>query len=112
MKKVILDTSFIISATKKKIDFFHWLKEEGLEPIIPEQTIKELKGLGAELPLSIIKTHKFRLAKVPGKNADTAIVNLAKEDNNAIVATLDAGLKKRIKNRKIIIRGKKKLELT
>ncbi|MBU2616437.1 MAG: hypothetical protein KKB79_00435 [Nanoarchaeota archaeon] len=112
MRKAILDTSFIITAAKNKIDFFKWLEEEGLEPVIPEQTISELEGLGAELPLKLIKMHKFKLAKVSGKNADTAIVNLTKKDKKAIVATLDAGLKKRIKNRKLVIRGGKKLEIT
>jgi len=111
MKKALLDTSFIITAAKQKIDFFKWLEEEGLKPVIPEQTIRELERLGAELPLKLIKMHKFQLAKVSGKNADTAIVNLTKKDSEAFVATLDQGLRKRIKNRKITIRGKKRIEI-
>ncbi|MEM3116719.1 MAG: hypothetical protein QXX55_02075 [Candidatus Pacearchaeota archaeon] len=111
MGRVILDTSFILTATKQKIDFFHWLELEGMEVIIPEQTIKELKGLGAELALKILKKNEFKIIKIRGDDADTAIINFVKDDPEAIVATLDKGLQKKIKNKKLIIRQRKKLDV-
>ena len=111
MKKVILDTSFILSCVKQKIDFFEKIEHSGMRAVVPEQTIKELKGLGASTSLQILEKNNFDLVKVPGKNADTAIIKLAGEDPLAIVATLDQGLKKKIKNPKMIIRGKKKIEV-
>ena len=111
MRQVILDTSFILTAIKQKIDFFHFLEREGIHPLIPEQTIKELKGLGAELALEILKKNEFRVVKVPGRDADSAIIRFARKNPEAIVATLDAGLKKKIKNRKMIIRQKKKIDI-
>lgn len=111
MKKIILDTSFIISAVKQKIDFFNQIGNEGLQILIPDQTIRELNGLGAKTCLKILERNNFDTIVVKGKDADEAIVNFAKENPDTIVATLDAGLKKRIKNRKMIIRGRKKLEI-
>ncbi len=111
MKKVILDTSFIITCVKQKIDFFEILQMKGMEIIIPEQVIDELMGLGAQLALNILEKNKFRLVKISGKDGDNAIVNFAKENPETIVATLDAGLKKRVKNPKMVIRGTKRIEI-
>ena len=111
MRKVILDTSFILTAVRQKVDFFHYLEMHGMEAIVPEQTLKELKGLGAELALKIMEKHKFKSVRIPGKDADSAIVKLAKENSRALVATLDKGLMKRIKNSKMILRQKKKIEI-
>jgi len=111
MKQVILDTSFILSCVRQKIDFFERLEHDGFKILIPEQTIDELMGLGAQLALNIIQKHKFHLIKISGKNADAAIIKFSKENPEAVVATLDSGLKKKIKNQKMVIRGKKKIEI-
>jgi len=111
MKQVILDTSFIMACTRQKIDFFEEIKHNGMDVVIPTQTINELKGLGADVALEILEKNEFKIINVPGKDADTAILKIAKKDKNAIIATLDQGLKKKIPNSKMIIRGKKKLEI-
>ena len=111
MRKAILDTSFILTCVKQKIDFFYWLKMDGIKAIIPEQVLRELGGLGAKLALKIINMNNFELLKIAGRDADAAIINFAKKNPQVIVATLDQGLKKKIRNRKLIIRQKKKLEI-
>ncbi len=111
MRQVILDTSFILIAVKQKIDFFLWFQHEGFNVVIPEQTIDELMGLGAQVALHVLEKHTFDLVKLPGKDADAAIIAFAKKNPQAIVATLDAGLQKKIKNHKLIIRNLKKLEI-
>ena len=111
MRKVVLDTSFILTCVKQKIDFFYWLNMDGIKAIIPEQVLRELGGLGAELALKIINTNNFELLKIAGRDADAAIIKFANENPGIIVATLDVGLKKKIRNRKLIIRQKKKLEI-
>lgn len=111
MKQVILDTSFIISCIKNKIDFFEKLEHDGFQIIIPEQTIDELMGLGAKTALKILETEKFRLVKIPGRDADTAIVNFVEKNHGVVVATLDKGLQKKIKTNKMVIRGTKKIEV-
>jgi len=52
--------------------------------LVPE-TLKELKGLGAELALKIIQKNSFVLAKSPGKDADAAIVNIAKKNQKEML---------------------------
>lgn len=111
MKQVVLDTSFILSCVKQKIDFIEKIDNEGIQIIIPEQTIDELMGLGSQTALNILGKSRFELVKVPGKDADAAIIKIAKQNPEAIIATLDQGLQKKLKNRKMIIRGKKKLDI-
>lgn len=111
MRPVVLDTSFILSCAKQKIDFFEEIRHMGFKAVIPEQTISELKGLGANTALKILEANQFEIIKSNGKDADNAIVSIAKKDHLAIIATLDQGLQKKIKNRKMIIRGRKQLEI-
>jgi rRNA-processing protein FCF1 len=111
MRQIIFDTSFIIACIRKKIDFFHDKEVIGLDLLIPEQVIKELKGLGESLALRVIKAHEFKLVKAPGKDADAAIIQIAKKNPQLVVATLDAGLKKKLKNKIMRIRGEKQLEI-
>ncbi|MEK6840370.1 MAG: hypothetical protein AABX79_00245 [Nanoarchaeota archaeon] len=111
MKQVILDTSFILTCIRQKIDFFERLEHEGFKILIPDQAIDELMGLGAQLALNILGKNKFELVKLSGKDADAAILKFSRENPQAVVATLDAGLKKKVKNPKIVIRQKKKLEI-
>ncbi len=111
MRQVILDTSFILTCVRQKIDFFEKIEHEGICAFIPSQTISELKGLGADTALKIIEKNEFKILDVPGKDADAAILKIAKDDPFAIIATLDEGLKKKLKNPKMIIREKKTLEI-
>ena len=49
--------------------------------------------------------------KLSGKNVDESIVKLAKSDSKIVVATLDREIKSRIKNSKLVIRQKKRIEV-
>ncbi len=111
MRRVILDTSFIMTAVKQKIDFFEKLEHEGYQIIVPKQVIRELKGLGSKLSLKIMEKNKFELLEIEGRDTDNAIISFAKKNPRIVVATLDAGLKKKIKNSKLVIRQKKRLEV-
>lgn len=109
MKQALLDTSFILTCIKQKIDFFEELMEYQI--IIPIQVIKELKGLNAKLALKLVSKHKFKKIDLKMKNVDGGIKKFAEKDKNIIVATLDKELQKNIINKKLIIRGKKRLEI-
>ena len=111
MKRVILDTSFIMTAVKQKIYFLEDIRLMGLQILIPDKVVRELEGLKADLALKILKKNKFRLIKIKGKNTDNAIISFAKKNPRIVVATLDADLKKRIKNSRLVIRQKKRLEV-
>ena len=116
MIQTILDTSFILSCIKNKIDIFEELLEYKI--LIPEQVIKELNGLAkknmdSKLALKIIQKNKSKLTiiQIIGKNTDNSIINYARKNPDVIIATLDDGIKSKVKNSKLIIRNKKMLEI-
>ena len=116
MKQAILDTSFILTCIKQKIDFIEELKFMGLEILIPNQVIKEIEGLSktnenAKLALKIMQKPGLEKIDLKGKDTDNAIIIYANKNPKAIIATLDEAIKKKIKNNKLVIRGKKKLEI-
>src|SRR3989344_6106770 len=118
MRQTLLDTSFILTCIKNKIDFFEQFYFEGIKILIPEQVIKELDGLAkrnmnAKLALQIIRKNKSRLViiQISGKNTDNSIINYARKNPDIIIATLDKEIKLKIKNPKLVIRNKKKLEI-
>ncbi len=117
----LLDTSFILTCIRNKIDFFEELKLEGTEIIIPEKVIKEIEKIKnskkseakpeADLALKFIKAKKPKIIQLKGKTTDNAIINYAKQNPGVIIATLDREIKKKTKNHKLLIRSKKKLEI-
>lgn len=122
MKKVILDTSFILSAVKQKIDFFHELETTGFKILIPDLVLREIetisksnkngsRGENAKLAMKIIKKGKYEKIKLPGKRVDESIIRLAKSDSEIVVATLDREIKNKIKNSKLVIRQRKRIEI-
>lgn len=113
MPQVILDTSFILSCIRNRIDFFEDLKFVGLQIIIPQQVIDELKKLKAELALKILGKEKksFKIVKLKSRNVDRGLISFAESNQDFIVATLDREIKKKIRNHKLVIRGKKRLEI-
>ena len=111
MKSVLLDTNFILTCIKQKIDFFEELYLEGYQVIIPDRVIDELKKLKQTSALKLLEKNNFNKITLTGKNVDNSIINYANKNPEILVATLDRELQKKLKNRKIIIRGKKKLEI-
>lgn len=112
MKYVILDTSFILSCVRKKIDLFEEIAFMGFKVIIPKQVIHEIekfkdKKPEANLSLRILKQNKFKEINLNIKNVDNGIINLAKKNKEYIIATLDKEIKNRAQNQKLIIRGKR-----
>jgi len=117
-----LDTNFILTCVKQKIDFFQDLQLKGIKILIPEQVIKEIKSIinskkklhfreDAKLALKILDKNQFNLIKLSTKYVDTAIIKFAQENKKVIVATLDKELKNKIKNPKLVVRSKKRLEI-
>lgn len=122
MKKVVLDTNFILTCAKQKIDFLDEIKLMGIEILIPEGVLKEIeriRGSGkklhfrenAKLALKILDNKEFKKIKLDAADVDKGLVNFAEKNKDVIVATLDRELKKKIKKPKLVIRGKKKLEV-
>lgn len=126
MKQVILDTSFIITCIKQKIDFFHEISMLGLQSLIPKQVIEELEKISksrnknkteAIIALQTIKEQnnpmriKPKIIEIPGNITDKAIINYANKNTSIVVATLDKEIKLRVLGNKLIIRNRNQLEL-
>lgn len=111
MRKILLDTNFIITCMKNKIDFYEELCMEGYEIVIPDEVLDEIENLGYKDVLDFLKRKKFKKIKLDVKNVDNGIVKYAKENPDVVIATLDREIKGKIRNRKMVIRGKNKLEV-
>lgn len=112
MKQVILDTSFILTCVRQKIDFFENLLEYQI--IIAKQVIDEIKRLAtpnSQLSLKLLEKNNFKEINLGKGHVDKLIIQFAKENPRVIVATLDKEIKNKVKNNKLIIRVKKKLEI-
>jgi rRNA-processing protein FCF1 len=100
-----------MTCIKQKIDFFEELYLRGIQIIIPEPVIDELEKLKQSQAIRLLEKSKFKEISLKGKIVDNSIINFAKENPEVIIATLDRDIQKKIKNKKMVIRGKKKLEI-
>jgi len=122
MKQVILDTSFILTAIKNKIDLLEGISFLGLTSIVPIQVINELKNIieskkklkfkdDAKLALKILSKKKIKKIDVKNDYVDNGLIDYTKQNKSVIIATMDKELKSKIPNRKLVIRAKKRLEI-
>lgn len=112
--KAVLDSNFIITCVKQKIDFFEDLEFKGVEIIIPKEVIREVENLKipeAKLALKIIEKNPFEEIEIGKGHVDKRIIDYAKENPETAIATLDKEILDKIANHKIIIRERKKLEI-
>jgi rRNA-processing protein FCF1 len=122
MKKLLLDTNFLIDLARFKIDLEEILVflQEPVELFILSSTIKELKKIAknkgktgslAKLALKIIKLNQIQVLKEK-EGPDKAFLSIA--DKNTIIATNDSKLRKKLKKlgiKTIYLRAKKYLEV-
>lgn len=121
--KIILDTNFIISCVRQKIDLFNF---ENASWIIPLNVIEELKKISitkdktikdrraALVSLEIIDSFKDKKIDFPTlkiENVDSAIIDFCKKNPRVILATLDRKIKSKTKNDNLTIRGRKFLKV-
>ncbi len=125
--KILLDTNFILTCIKQKIDFPSRANEiinQEIEWLIPQDVLNELGSLkekagmkikdkeAAELSFQILQNINPKILQLSGKNpnVDIKIANYIIGKNIAL-ATLDKNLKSRIDNKILTIRSKNNLEL-
>ena len=121
MKKIILDTNFLLIPGSLKVDIFAEIDRICLfkyQVCVLDKTINELKKLAegksktaknAKLGLDLIKQKEVKIIKTENqKLTHTDDLILALADKNTLVATQDRELKKRLKSIPLIILRKKK----
>ncbi|MEK6934795.1 MAG: hypothetical protein AABW46_02865 [Nanoarchaeota archaeon] len=106
MKNIILDTDFILSSIKCKIDINGQLKElldSNFKISYLDKTLDELKNKKQEkLAKELIeKFNKIKTTK--NTNVDNLILNIVKKDKSLVVATQDKELKEKLKKGKIAV---------
>ena len=125
--KILLDTNFILTCVKEKIDFeriANELIDEEIEWIVPQEVLNELGNLkdnlankkkdrdSAKVSFEVLQGVNPKVVDLGGNNPniDIRIVNYIL-DKPIVLATLDKGLKQRVKNRILTVRAGKKLEI-
>ncbi len=111
---IVLDTNFLITALKFKIDIFGEIEricDFNYEIAVLDKSLKELENKPKEkLIKALIKSKKVKIIKTNTKDYVDDI--LASLEGGYIIATQDMGLRRRLKGKGIIfIRQKKYLEL-
>lgn len=122
--RVLLDTNFIVACAKQKVDLLsaEYFLERKIEWIVPVEVVGELEELqvrkdinlvdrnSAKLGLEILNLLKPTYIELKNSNVDKGISDYL-FGKDVVIATLDKKLKKKVENRKMIIRGKKSLEV-
>lgn len=122
--EIVLDTNFILTCVKQKIDFVELaeqLTDKKISWIVPQQVLNELGCLkdrvgmktadkeAATLSFEILQMIKPKIVELGrGPNVDIGIVNYIK-GKDIVLATLDKGLKNRVDNKILTIKGKKNI---
>jgi len=103
VKTSLLDTSFIVNCAESKVDFVSALRELGYPPKVLDKVVEELKllvskggkrGRAAKLGLAMIA--RLPKVKTPSKGKTDDIL-LKMSSKETLMATMDAGLKRRLK---------------
>ena len=125
MKKIIIDTNFLLTPLKFRVDIFSEfgrICNFNYELYIFQQTINELKNIeeksagkdkrAAQFALKLIKLKNIKVIKSDRKDVDSSIINNLTKDT--VIATQDSNLKKEILRKGasvVILRQKKYLQL-
>jgi len=114
--EVILDSSFIISCIRKRIDFLSQLEEQGFRIKVPREVLQEMKDLrknsrtshddriAIDVAFRMIERRKVKKMTFGSGRVDDYLIE--KGNEGRYIATLDAGIKNKIPN-KIVIFGSK-----
>ena len=110
--EILLDTNFLIISVEQKIQLFEQLEEliPSFIVLVPKQVIHELEKIkedkelkikereAAQIAMDLIKRKKVKIIDLKTKNTDAGIVRYC-DGRNVAVATLDRGLKDKIKEK-------------
>ena len=116
--EVLLDSSFIISCVKNKIDFISELEGMGFKVLLPKEVFQEVKYLSLHsaretrvaclLALEMFEKRKVKsVALGDRRTPDEGLIEMGKK--GAYIATLDAVIKRSVPNKVVIEESSKSL---
>src|SRR3989338_2242113 len=115
--EVLLDSNFIISCVKRKIDFVSELELLGLKTLLPREVVQELKDLrlnskhddivAINVALEMFGNTKLKKIKLGTGKVDEKLIDMGKK--GAYIASLDAYIKRSVPNRVVISNSANKL---
>jgi len=119
--EVLLDTSFVISCIRKKIDFISQLENIGFKVVLPREVLQELKDLkenpresrldrdAVDIAFQMFEVKKIKKVslgrRMEKKRVDEALIKKGKE--GYYIATLDNEIKRAVPNKIIIFNATK-----
>lgn len=113
---VLLDSSFIISCVRERIDFLSQLEEQGFRIQVPREVLQEMKDLkmksktsrddriAIDVALKMIEERKVKKTSFGEGKVDDMLIQRGNE--GYYIATLDAGIKNKIPGKVVIFSSK------
>lgn len=108
--EVLLDSNFIISCIRKRIDFVEELELMGFKVSLPREVVEELKdlkdGVGHEdraaiaVALKMFENSKINKVKLGSGKVDDKLIDHG--NKGTYIASLDAYIKRSVPNRVVI----------
>jgi rRNA-processing protein FCF1 len=117
--QVILDSSFIISCIRERIDFLSQLQEQGFTPVVPREVLQEMKDLrisnrssredrlAIDVAFTLLEKSKVKKMSVGQGKIDDFLIKRGQE--GIFIATLDNGIKKKIPKRIVLFKAQNKI---
>jgi rRNA-processing protein FCF1 len=115
--EAILDSSFIITCIRNRIDFLSQLEEQGFRVKVPREVIQEMKDLkmksktshedrtAIDVAFEIIEKSKVKKLRLPAnKTVDDGLIEKGKK--GCYIATLDRVIKREIPKKIVIFSSK------
>ena len=116
---VLIDTNFIISCIRRKIDFLEELKNMGFKVTLLREVYQELKDLkfkvsnedkaAIEIALQMFEKNKVNKGTIGNVSVDMGLIEKGRKGH--YIATLDAAIKRQVPNRVIINNAKNSIEV-
>lgn len=124
--RVLLDTNFIISCIRKKIDFISQLEDKGFNVILPKEVFEELKDLkknikeshpdraAIDVAFELFEKRKVKKMVLGGTalrktHIDEALIHKGKD--GFYIATLDNAIKRSVPNKIVISNAKNEISI-
>jgi len=117
--QVLLDSSFIISCVRDRIDFLSQLEEQGFTPVVPREVLQEMKDLrtsnrasredraAVDVALEMIEQKNVKKNSLGKGKVDDFLIERGQA--GIFIATLDNGIKKRVPKRIVIFKAQNRV---